>query len=417
MQLLFVHQNFPGQFRHLAPAMARLGHRVDALAITPRAKLPGVRLSRYKPARGTTPAIHPLAAEFETKVIRGMACARAMTALREAGVTPDVVIAHPGWGEATFVKDVWPAAKLLCFIEFHYLAAGGDSGFDPEFAPSSPVEARMKLRVKNANNLIALDAMDRGLTPTQWQASTIPSVYRDRVEVIFDGIDTTVVRPDASAAFVVGAGTPRERTLRPGDEVVTFVNRNLEPYRGYHRFMRALPEILRRRPNAVVLVVGEDGVSYGSQPPQGTTWKQMFLDEVRERIDLDRVHFLGRVPYRDYLRLLQVSACHVYLTYPFVLSWSCLEAMGAGCVVVGSDTAPVREVIEHERNGLLVDFFDRDALVATVCDVLEHPSRHAALREAARRTVVERYDLDTVCLPRQIALVQSLGPDAPGGIR
>jgi len=408
MQLLFVHQNFPGQFRHLAPALAARGHQVCALGITAQA-LPGVRLLRYKPQRGNAPGVHPLAMEFETKVIRGEACAKAMLALRADGFSPDVVVAHPGWGEAMFVKDVWPRTRLLCFVEYHYRAEGGDVGFDPEFAAGGEIDARARQRVKNANNLIALDAMDRGLSPTRWQASTVPDAYRDRIEVIFDGIDTRVVKPDPAATFVVGAGTPAERTLRAGDEVLTFVNRNLEPYRGYHVFMRALPEIQRRRPNAITLIVGGDEVSYGAKPPQGTTWKQRFLDEVRDRVDLDRVFFLGRIPYPDFVRLLQVSACHVYLTYPFVLSWSCIEAMGAGCAVVGSDTEPVREVIEHGRNGLLVDFFDRERLAATVSEVLQDPARYAALREAARRSVVERYDLSSVCLPRQVALVESLG--------
>lgn len=408
MQLLFVHQNFPGQFRHLAPALAARGHQVCALGITAQA-LPGVRLLRYKPQRGNAPGVHPLAMEFETKVIRGEACAKAMLALRADGFSPDVVVAHPGWGEAMFVKDVWPRTRLLCFVEYHYRAEGGDVGFDPEFAAGGEIDARARQRVKNANNLIALDAMDRGLSPTRWQASTVPDAYRDRIEVIFDGIDTRVVKPDPAATFVVGAGTPVERTLRAGDEVLTFVNRNLEPYRGYHVFMRALPEIQRRRPNAITLIVGGDEVSYGAKPPQGTTWKQRFLDEVRDRVDLDRVFFLGRIPYPDFVRLLQVSACHVYLTYPFVLSWSCIEAMGAGCAVVGSDTEPVREVIEHGRNGLLVDFFDRERLAATVSEVLQDPARYAALREAARRSVVERYDLSSVCLPRQVALVESLG--------
>lgn len=411
MQILFVHQNFPGQFRHLAPALAARGHRVHALGITAQ-DLPGVRLLRYKPQRGNAPGVHPLAMEFETKVIRGEACAKAMLALRAEGFSPDVVVAHPGWGEAMFVKDIWPRTKLLCFIEYHYRPEGGDVGFDPEFAAGGEVDARARQRVKNANNLIALDAMDRGLCPTRWQASTIPEAYRDRVDVIFDGIETRLVKPDPAASFVVGAGTPGERTLRAGDEVLTFVNRNLEPYRGYHVLMRALPEIQRRRPDAITLIVGGDEVSYGAKPPQGTTWKQRFLDEVRDRLDLDRVFFLGRIPYPDFVRLLQVSACHVYLTYPFVLSWSCIEAMSAGCVVVGSDTEPVREVIEHGRNGLLVDFFDRERLAATVAGVLEDPARYASLREAARRSVVQRYDLSTVCLPRQVALVESLAAEA-----
>jgi glycosyltransferase involved in cell wall biosynthesis len=317
------------------------------------------------------------------------------------------VVAHPGWGEALFVKEVWPRANLLSFVEYHYRASGGDVGFDPEFHDPSLL-ARMRLRVKNANNLLALEAMDCGLSPTRWQADTVPQAFRDRIRVIFDGIDTDLVRPDPAAEMVAARGTPRERTLRAGDEIVTFVNRNLEPYRGYHRFMRALPEIQRLRPNAVTVIVGGDEVSYGGKPPAGKTWKQVFLEEVKDRLDPSRVYFTGRIPYPDFVRLLQVSACHVYLSYPFVLSWSCIEAMSAGCAIVASDTAPVREVIEDGRTGRLVDFFDGARLATTVAEVLGDPARFAPMREAARSTVVQRYDLMSVCLPQQIALIEEL---------
>ena len=229
----------------------------------------------------------------------------------------------------------------------------------------------------------------------------MPEAYQEGISVIFDGIDTQVVKPDPQAVFIFG-----DRSFSVGDEVITFINRNLEPQRGYHIFMRALPEILRRRPNAVALIVGEDGVSYGLPPANGNSWKQIFLDEVKNRLDLSRVFSLGRIAYVEYLRLLQISACHVYLTYPFVLGWSCIEAMSAGCLVVGSATPPVQEVIEHDKNGLLVDFFDVDALADTVADCLARPVHYAHLRTAARQTVVTRYDLNTVCLPAQMRFVE-----------
>ena len=398
MKLLFVHQNFPGQFKHLAPALAQAGHQVRALAIS-GSDVAGVEVLRYKPARGNGHDTHPYAREFETKVIRGEACAAAALQLKAAGYAPDVIIANPGWGESLFLKDVWPRARMLALIEFYYAAQGLDYGFDAELhRPDLMDEAR--LRAKNAHLLLTLEAMDGGWSPTHFQRGTVPRTWRDRLEVIFDGIDTAVVRPDAAASLIVAG-----RSLRAGDEVVTFVNRNLEPMRGYHVFMRALPEILRQRPNAVALVIGGDGVSYGAAAPAGTTWKQVFLDEVRGRLDMSRVFFLGRVPYADYLRVLQVSACHVYLTYPFVLGWSCIEAMSTGGLVVGSATPPVQEVISHGENGLLVDFFDTGALAATVVDCLAQPARHAPLRAAARHTVQTRYDLATICLPQQLRLI------------
>ncbi len=404
MNILFVHQNFPGQFKHLAPALKRAGHAVTALCID-GAGLPDIPMQRYHPQRGSSSGVHPWAADFETKVLRGEACAEAAARLNAQGFRPDVIVSNPGWGESLFLKDVWPHARVLELLEFFYAAKGLDLDFDPEFsAPGLAAAAR--LRAKNAHLLLALSAMDAGMSPTHFQRGTLPAAYRDRVEVIFDGIDTRVVRPNSGVQAMVG-----ERVLRAGDEIITFVNRNLEPMRGYHLFMRALPRLLRERPNAVVLIVGADGVSYGAKPPQGLTWKQIFLDEVKPELhqDLERVHFLGRLAYIDYLRVLQLSRCHVYLTYPFVLGWSCIEAMSTGCVVVGSATPPVQEVIEHGKNGLLTDFFDTQALVKNVIDVLAHPERYQGLREAARHTVIERYDLESQCLPQQLALVERLG--------
>ena len=404
--ILFIHQNFPGQFRHLAPALAAQGHQVQALAITGQ-DLPGVKLHAYRPSRGSSASIHPLASEFETKIIRGEACAHAMLKLRDEGFTPDLVIAHPGWGEALFVKDVWPRCKLLSFLEFYYASAGTDVGFDPEFARQGFYEDA-RLRVKNANNLLSLEASDFGLSPTHWQKASHPLWTQDRIEVIFDGVDTRVVKPDPSAQLTLKKETGTSFSLTHKDELVTFVNRNLEPYRGYHIFMRALPKVLSTRPNARVLIVGGDGVSYGAKAPEGKKWKHIFLDEVKADLDLNRVHFLGNIPYPLFIKLLQVSRCHVYLTYPFVLSWSCIEALAAGCVVVGSDTGPVKEAIEDGVNGLLVDFFDHVTLAEKIIATLSDPGRFNHIRHNARHTAKERYDLSSVCLPRQLTLIESI---------
>ena len=411
MQILFIHQNFPGQFKFLAPALAQQGHRVVAMTMqkTEAPTWQGVQIVRYGAQRGTTPGVHPWVSDFETKAIRGEACFRAALQLKAKGFTPDVIIAHPGWGESLFLKDVWPQAKLGIYSEFYYRPEGADVGFDPEFPAKDPGDV-CRLRLKNLNNLLHFEVADAGISPTEWQASTFPDPFRQKITVVHDGIDTQAVAPNPAVRLALNtAAGPIELTRQ--DEVLTFVNRNLEPYRGYHVFMRALPEILRRRPNARVLLVGGDDVSYGARPADGRKWKDIFASEVRPQIsdaDWARVHFLGNLPYQQFIPLLQLSTVHVYLTYPFVLSWSLLEAMSAGCAIVASNTAPLREAITQDETGRLVDFFDVPGLAQAVCALLDDPAARERLGRNARAFAQAHYDLNTVCLPRQLEWVRAL---------
>lgn len=405
MKILFIHQNFPGQYKHLAPVLAAdAANDVVAMHMQPNMhELPRIKTICSTVLRGNTPGIHPWQQETETKVIRGEASWKTAMALRAEGFVPDVICAHPGWGESLFVKDVWPTSRLLCFFEFYYHTCGQDVDFDPEF-PSS-AEGSCRIRLKNINNLLALEACDAGLSPTEYQRAVHPVEFQHKINVIHDGIDTATVVPNQAVTVTLNdIGI----TLSRKDEVITFVNRNLEPYRGWHTFARALPDILVRRPKAHILIAGGDDVSYGSRPTDGLSYKQKYLSEIADRIDLKRVHFLGHIPYQTFLAVLQVSSVHVYLTYPFVLSWSMLEAMSTGALVIGSSTAPVEEVIRHGENGLLVNFFSPGEIVAAIDDVLSHPDRMQTIRDRARQTVVERFDLRRVCLPQQIQLVQRL---------
>lgn len=412
MKILFIHQNFPGQFKHLAPALAALpGIEVRAMTIqTPgAADWQGVGLHPYSLARGTTPGIHPWLTDLEAKTIRGEACFRAALALKDQGYQPDRIIAHPGWGESLFVKEVWPQARLGIYCEFYYHASGADVGFDPEFPASDQVEP-CRILLKNSNNLLHFESADDGISPTHWQASTFPERFRSRITVIHDGIDTDLVAPDPAVSLTLGQGSTGGLRLSRADELITFVNRNLEPYRGFHIFLRSLPELLRLRPKARVLIVGGDGVSYGAAPPAGRSWKEIFVAELGERIgaaDWGRVHFLGNIPYQHFIPLLQISTVHVYLTYPFVLSWSLLEAMSAGCAIVAGDTQPLREAIVDEQTGVLVDFFDVTGLTEAVCGLLSDPAKRARLGAAARDFARQHYDLKRVCLPRQIDWVRA----------
>jgi len=381
MRLLFVHQNFPGQYRHLAARYAaQRGNQVVAIGekanLSRQPAIPGVTRLGYD-----LPAKQPLQ--------RAKAVAAVAAALRRSGFRPDVVFAHIGWGEAVFLKDVFPEAKLLLYGEFFYRASGSDVGFDPEFAPRP--DTPLRLRLRNAPLLMALDAADWVMAPTQWQRRQLPAAYQASTSVIHDGIDTDSVFPIQDSFQ---------------EEIVTYVARNLEPYRGFHVFMRAIPEIQKHRPRARIVIVGGDEVSYSPRLPPGQSYRARLTQELGDRVDWSRVEFRGKIPYRDYLALLRRSSAHVYLTYPFVLSWSLLEAMSAGCLVVASRTPPVEEVIRDGENGLLVDFFSTEQIAERIHLALTN--KHSHLRRAARQAVVNGYDLKSKCLPAQLRLVETL---------
>ncbi|BAL24634.1 glycosyltransferase family 4 protein [Azoarcus sp. KH32C] len=401
MDVLFIHQNFPGQFRHLAAHLAAdPKHRVVAICQPHAPRHPKVpNTFVYQPARKPRPGTHHYLHGMEDGVLNGQAVARVLLKLKKQGFAPDIVIAHPGWGEALYVKDVFPATRLLSFFEFFYHSDGADANFDPEYPLS--FDGRARIRTRNALHLLNLTACDAGISPTHWQKSLHPAEFHSKISVIHEGIDTRAVAPNPRQTFTL----PNGKILTFQDEVVTYVARNLEPYRGFHQFMRAAEEICRRRSKTEFVIVGGDDVSYGQRPSDGQTYREKLLQEVR--IDPKRLHFLGRIPYERYLALLQVSSAHVYLTVPFVLSWSMLEAMSAGCLVIGSDTTPVREVLEHGKNGLLVDFFSPKHIADAIEEAFSHESRVQLVRRAARQTVIESYQLE-IGLSRYQKIIESL---------
>ena len=411
MNYLFIHQNFPAQYLHVIRHLVKQpGNQVYFITQPNDNYIGGVCKVTYPKDERDNLNCHAYSVEFDHAVHAAAAVAGVCRDLRNQGFRPDLIIGHSGWGETLFVKDVFPDVPLLANFEFYYHASGVDVGFDPEFV--STFQDPSRLRARNATNLLAFEAADWGHSATRRRLRRASSVSAGGDALarshgpIHEGRRLpTLQNRERSAVFRLPISG---RTLSHRDEVVTYVARNLEPYRGFHSFMRALPQLLRRRKRAQVVIVGADGVSYGTPPPPLSTFREMMLQEVGGKLDLTRVHFVGKLDYKDYLTLLQVSSVHVYLTYPFVLSWSFIEAMACGCVLVASDTPPVLELLKDGVNGLAVDFFSPRAIANRIETALEKKEAMQALRSGARKTAVERFDLHKVLLPRWLTLFDDL---------
>lgn len=384
MRILFLHNNFPGQYRRLMTALAA-EPGIEMVAGTLGSNQQPIPIGRvnYAPHREVTRGVHPAAVPFESALLTGQAVYKAFAPLKARGWTPDVVCAHSGWGPSLLVKHLWPETKLLSYYEWYYHARGTDADFLPEAVITD--DDAVRTHMKNAPILMDLASMDWGVSPTRWQQSQFPSLFRRRISVLHDGVDTEYLTPDPSAKYTLADG----RVLTAADEVVTYVARGMEPYRGFPAFMAALAKVQKMRPNLHALVIGQDRVAYGRKRADGKSFKDVALGE--HDLDLARVHFTGLVPFETLRTAFHVSTVHVYLTVPFVLSWSMIEAMAAGCLVLGSDTAPVREVIRDGDNGLLVDFFDVEKIAARMNEAVEKRSAYRAIRERARATTLERY--------------------------
>ncbi|MBT9315200.1 glycosyltransferase family 4 protein [Leptothoe spongobia] len=396
MNILFLHQNFPAQFRHLASTLAKDPQNTVVFGTTRKnGSIAGVNKVIYQPTRQPHPDVHYYVRPLESAVLEGQAVYRVASQLKERHkFEPDIVYAHSGWGPGLFMKDLFPNSQYLCFFEWFYHAHGSDTDFDPAFPCNEETEA--KLRIRNAPILIDLYSCDRGLTPTHWQQQQFPPEYHNKLTVCHDGIDTNFFRPKSDAKLVIKPtdpiACPSPLDLSEVDEIVTYVARGMEPYRGFPQFMEVVEQLQQNRPQCHVVIVGEDRVAYGSPRKDGKTYREHMLEQLD--LDLTRIHFTGHLSYKQYLIVLQASSVHVYLTYPFVLSWSMLEALSTGCVVVGSKTQPVEEVIQDGVNGILVDFFDTKAITEKVNNVLDHPEQMQMMRERARQTIVENYNLD-----------------------
>ncbi len=387
MRVLFLHPNFPAQFRHLAASLAK-DPRNQVLFGTNRreGQIDGVTKVLYEKSRTPRPETHHYVRPLESAVLEGQAVYRLAQQLKERNFYPDIVYGHSGWGPTLFIKDVFPRTTFLCYFEWFYRAHGSDADFDPSEPLNADDEAR--IRTKNAPILIDLYSCDRGLSPTRWQRQQFPSEFHSKIKVHHDGVDTDYFQPMPGAKLVL----PRIGLDLSGvEEIVTYVARGMEPYRGFPQLIETISILQQKRPQCHFVIVGKNRVAYGKSLPDGKTYKEAMLEKFT--LDLDRVHFTDLLPYAEYLQVLQASSVHVYLTRPFVLSWSMLEALSTGCLIVASDTAPVKEVIEDGVNGLLVDFFNPQQISDRVEEALDNPDQMAEISKTARQTILDRYDL------------------------
>ncbi len=400
MRVLLSHPNFPGQLRHVAQALGSHKDNVVVFATKnprPEWRIRGVSKVLYTPddASGLTP--HRLVEPMQEAVLQGEAMHRVAHRLKADGFTPDVIYANSGWGSTLYLRDVWPDVPLMCYFEWFYDPQGADARFGAGQVGDGYVPPKL-MRTRNASIFNDLWTCDQGLSPTAWQRSQFPAEYQCKIEVLHDGVDTDFFSPGTGARPAVpGCDTAAM------DEIVTFAGRGMEPYRGFPQFMKAAELVLKHRPRAHVIVAGSDRVCYGSPREDGKSWK----DHMLETLDLDRsrLHFVGSLPYGAYRDLLRASTVHVYLTRPFVLSWSFIESMACGCTLVASDTEPVREAVSHDHSALLCDFFEPEQFAEAVCRALADPALAERLSTAARQTAVDRYSLRTL-VPKHLALLR-----------
>ena len=403
MRVLLIHQNFPGQFRQLAPALLAAGHDVVGIGARqePWANT-GVSYRScggdpYQQMRQTNPEMR-----LTAQLAQGRRVALQLRVLLHEGWIPDVVVAHPFWGDVLFLDDVFPTVPLVALLELDFSSLNLNN-FDPEQSINHKEDFGANLSLRQWADLMAIKRMTVGLTATNFQRSSYPSWLQNRIKVIHEGVNLDLCKPDPLASYTLPDGT----RIRRGDPVVSFGSRSLEPLRGFRTFMRALPALLEANKEVIVVIVGEDGSCYGPVAPDGKSWKQLMLEELKDQINLSRIHFTGHLPYAQLLQIFQISQAHVYLTYPYVLSWSMLEAMACGALVVGSATAPVEEVISNGVNGWLVPFFDSNALAKRLLEVLADPLGQEPLRMAARRTIAAKFEKNN-CTKQQIALLEAL---------
>lgn len=399
MKILFLHRNFPGQFRYLAPQMAQdPENEVVFISNEHKGQIPGIKKYSYHLKRNVPDNCHRYLRFLEENIIHGQSAAELALQLKQRGFYPDVIYGHT-WGQTLFMKEVWPESKLLCYFEWFFNSENSYVDFGGH---EVSIDEKAKFKIDNTQLFIDLHYCDRGLCPTNYQIKQFPAEYRDKIKVLHDGIDTDFcIRKDNAVLDLP------ELNLKftAEDEILTYGTRGMDPYRGFPEFMKAVEILQKKRPNLQVIISGKDRVCYGPPLPNGKTYKQHMIDTLD--LDLSRIHFTGLLPFDKYIDMLNVTSAHVYLTYPFVCSWSLLNAMACEAPIIASNTEPVLEFLEDNKNSLLFDFFNVEQQVEKIEYALDNRDKMEPLRKEARKLIVDKYALKDL-LPQHISYIKSL---------
>lgn len=397
MIILFLHRNFPAQFKHIVTELAKNPlNMIFFITSNTTVEIAGVEKIIYTPKPKTSENLHPYLGLYEEAILHGQAAAEKAMELKNRGITPDIIYGH-SWGPSMFMKEVFPEVPYIAYFE--WFSKTKDSAYD---FGGRILNEEQKSRIKCNNSHIYLDlcSADAGVSPTYWQKEQFPKEFQDKIKVIHDGVDVEICKPNADAKFLI---KDKNLELNAKDEVITYATRGMESLRGFPQFIEAAEILLKKRPNAHIIIAGEDAVFYGGNAPNAMTWKNYMLSKLK--LDMSRVHFVGTLNFDEYLNLLQISSAHIYLTYPYVLSWSIMEAMACECPIIASKTQPVLEVIEDRENGLLVDFFNVEELVEKIKYAIDNPDKMKQIRENARKTIVEKYDRN-ILVPKHIEFLK-----------
>ncbi len=396
MHILFIHQNYPAQFGLIAAYLAQTrGFRCTFLSEDTPGFADGVDRIRYAMSGGATAHNHFCTRTFENVVCRSVSAYEALKARPD--IRPDLIVAHAGFLSTVYLRELYDC-PIVNYFEYFYHTHNSDMDFRPDFPTNE--QNRLRARTRNAHLLLDLSNCDVGYSPTLWQTSLFPAEFRPKIRTIFDGVDTSFWRPmPHGQRRVAGCDFPE------GLRIVTYVSRGMESLRGFDQFMKAAKILCQLRRDVLFVVVGNDRICYSADAEftGGKTFKEWVL--AQDQYDLSRFLFTGLLPPNELAKLFSITDLHVYLTAPFVLSWSLMNALACGATVLASDTAPVREMIVDGENGLLVDFFNPEKIAHQAGEILDRPQEYKHLGLAGVRLIGANYSLDQA-LPRMLLLYE-----------